>query len=196
MKCIKMLGLLAMTAAALMALAGGASATTITSPTGTDYTGAITAESEGFIKLDGAFVTIECDSHIGSKVQQHGAGVTASGEVLALSFTNCNYPTTIVKRGSLEIHAVNCDVNNECTGTLTSTGAEIAIHTSVGTCVFTTNATHIGSLTPTNETGGNATLDIVGANILRTGGSFLCGAAGTLTGSYKVTTPASLFIDP
>lgn len=194
MKYVKMLGLLAVAVAAMAAFAASASATTLTSPTGTVYTSTIKAESEGTTSLDGAFVTVTCSkSAVEGKVEQHGSGVTVKGNISVLTFTECNFPTTVLKTGSLEAHAV--EAGTEKNGTLTSTGAEISIETSVGTCVFTTNATDVGTLTGTNVTGSNPTLDIASAKIPRTAGNFLCGSSGTWTGSYKVTAPATGWID-
>jgi hypothetical protein len=207
MKYVKILGLLAVAAASLMAFAGSASATTITSPTGTAYTNTITAVSEGATSLDGAFSTVTCKaSHVAGKVESHGSGVTAKGNLTALSFSECNFPVTVEAFGSLEVHPVTTNAENkvvacasgECTGTLTSTGAKVKIHTSVGECVFTTENTDVGLITPTNDTGGTATFDI-GAHgtgkIPRTAGNFLCGSSGQWTGSYSVTVPDSLYID-
>jgi hypothetical protein len=191
MKYAKMLGLLAVAAAALMAFAGTASATVLTSPSGTTYTSTIKAESEGATSLDGAFTTVTCNkSTVEGKVESHGAAVTAGGKISSLTFTECNYPTTVKAAGSLEIHGLGSS-----NGTLTSSGASIEIATSVGTCVFTTTNTDVGTLTGSTTTGGNATLDIASAKIPRTGGNFLCGSSGTWTGAYKVTTPATLIVD-
>jgi hypothetical protein len=210
MRNLKMLGLLAIAGAALMAFVGTASATTLTSPTGTSYTGIVTAESHGTTSLHGAFVTVSCaKSHVEGKIEKHGVGVTVSGKISTLSFTECNFPVTVVKPGSLEVHAINTTPSGSnptihtcttayCTGTLTSTGAEIKIHTSIGECIFTTSNTDIGEITPTNDTGGHATFDIGthGTGVIpRTGGSFFCGSTGQWTGSYTVTTPSTLWID-
>lgn len=198
MKYVKMLGLLALAASALMAFAATASAVTLTSPTGTVYTSTITAESEGTAtELHGSFITVSCKkSHVEGKVEQHGSGVTAKGNISTLSFSECNFPVKVLKAGSLEVHAISCNVNNECTGTVTSSEAEVTIETSIANCLFTTKATDVGTLTPTNDTGGHATLDINSAGIPRTGHSIFCGSAGTWTGSYTVTTPSTLWINP
>ena len=215
MKYAKILGLMAVVAAALMAFAGSASATILTSPKGTNYTNTITAVNEGNVSLDGAFTTVVCTaSHVEGKVEEHGVGKTVKGKIEKLSFGGCNFPVTVNTGGSLEVHAVSEIAGSphnsiqgcvnagqlDCTGTLTSTGAKVTITTSVGTCVFTTNATDIGTLTPSNDTGGAATLDIGGPNgttgrIPRTEGNFLCGNSGQWTGAYTVTTPATLWID-
>jgi polyisoprenoid-binding protein YceI len=196
MKYLKMLGLLAVAAAALMAFAGTASATTPTSPKGTAYTGVYKATA-GLTQLHGSFTTVQCGhSFTEGKIEQHGANVTTKGTISQLTFTECNYSVTVKKLGSLEAHATKVE-NSNADGTVTSTGAEIAIHTSVGECVFTTSGTDIGTgtLTSTATTGGNAKLDIKSASIPRTGGSFFCGSSATWTGSYTVTTPSTLYID-
>jgi hypothetical protein len=186
MKYVKMLGLLAVAAAALMAFAGTASATTITSPSGTAYTGEIKATA-GATELHGSFITVKCNTSAvtGSKVETHGAGVTAKGPVTTLTFSECNFPVKVVKAGSLEVHATSGG-----NGTLTSNGAEITIETSIANCIFTTKETDVGTLTG----GTTAKLDINSASIPRTGHSVFCGGSGTWTGSYTVNTPDTLLV--
>jgi hypothetical protein len=182
MKHVKILGLLAVAAAALMAFAGVATASTLTSPAGTTYTSTIKA-SAGSTSLDGSFTTVTCNkSTTEGKVEQHGASVNAGGNVSSLTFSECNFPTKVVKAGKLEITS---------TSEVISTGAEISIETSVGTCVFTTNNTKVGTFTG----GTPASMDIASAKIPRTGGNFLCGSSGTWTGSYTVNTPSTLLVD-
>ncbi len=196
MKYLKMLGLLAVAAAALMAFAGSAAATVATSPKGTVYTGKYVATSSNS-ELHGSFVTVKCGhSLVEGKVEQHGAGVTTKGPVTYLDFTECNYVVLIHSAGTLEAHATAINGTN-ADGTVTSNGAKIELQTSVGTCIFTTNSTDIGTgtLTSSDTTGGNAVLDVSSAKIPRTGGNFLCGSSGTWTGSYTVTTPSTLYID-
>jgi hypothetical protein len=168
MKYVKMLGLLAVAAAALMAFAGTASATEITSSAGSTPNIVATA---GPTSLDGAFTTVTCtSSEVEGNVESHGSGTAASGEVDTLHFNGCNYPTTVVKNGSLSITGTSPTGD----GTLLSSGAEVVIHTSVGTCNFTTSFTGIGTVTGSNNSG-----------------SFLCGSSGTWTGSYTINSPAS-----
>jgi hypothetical protein len=196
MKYVKMLGLLAVAAAALMAFAGSASATTVTSPEGTLYTGKITAVSHnGHVRLVGPLgIDVQCASHVEGTVESHGAGVTAKGSIGNLSFTACTngYTVTVLSKGSLEVHKVT----GTNTGTLTSTGTEVTVHTPLGfSCIYKTNSTHIGTLTDSKATGGHATLDINAVSIPRTGDSSLCGATGQWSGSYTVTTPSTLILD-
>jgi hypothetical protein len=185
MKYVKMLGLLAVAAAALMAFAGTASATQITSTAGETPTIMATSTNTA---LHGPFSTVTCShSEVVGKVEKHGATVTASGKLTKLTFTGCNYTVTVKTLGSLEVHGTSTTGN----GALTSTGTVVAIHTSVGECVFTTSATPIGEVTGSNHTKGNAVLDIKG-DIPRTGGSFFCGSSGEWTGNYTVGTPSTL----
>jgi hypothetical protein len=175
----------------LVLLNSTASATTVTSPSGTTYTGTIKAESEGAIELHGPFTTVRCNkSSIEGEVEKHGAGVTAGGNVSALTYSECNFPVTVLKNGALEVHNISGTSN----GTLTSSGAEITIATSIGNCIFTTTSTDIGTLTDSSTTGGNATLDTGGFSIPRTGHTFFCGSSGQLTGNYNVTTPSTLYL--
>src|SRR6186997_2246856 len=185
---VKPLRFLALAAITLTASAATVSANPLTSPSGAYYTESLKAESSTFA-LDGSFTTVSCKkSSLEGKVEAD-TEYTASGKLASLAFSECNFPVTVVKPGSLEIEAIG-----EGQGTVRSSGAEIKINTSVGECVFTTSKTDIGTLTGSNSA--NAVLDLSGA-LLRTGGSFLCGPleGNALTGSYKFTTPGTLSVD-
>ena len=185
MKHIKTLGLLAVAAAALMASAGTASATALTSTEGSTPTIKITSSGTSF---DGPFVTVFCGhSYAEASITGHGAGVPASGNISKLEFTSCNFPVTVSKAGSLSFTGTSTTGN----GTLSWSGATFSIHTSVGTCGYTTNNTHIGTVTGSNNTGGHAVLDLTG-KIPRTKGNFLCGSSATWTGSYTFFGPSKL----
>lgn len=191
MKLLQMFALACGAAAILAIFAAPASATQLTSPQGTVYTGTVEAASSG-LAWDGAFTTIKCNSSAWSgQVESHGAAVTTRFNLASLSFTECNYPYTVAKAGSFEIHTANSAVNDG-NGTLTWSGGEINVTTSVGTCIFTTSNTDLGTVTGSD--GANAVLDIT-AKIPRTGGNFLCGSSATLTGSYTITTPSTLTVD-
>ncbi len=211
MKYIKMLGLLAVAAAALMAFAGTASATTITSDTGS--TPALHAEA-GETTLHGVS-TITChNSTVAGTVAAHGSSTTAKGSISTLSFTNCtnnNHVTVLATgtgangTGELEVHTQYTTIKHEDgtvtkilhessngNGTLTSSGTKVTIQvTSLGlSCLFETNNTKIGTVTG----GEHATLDIESAGIPRVGHSIFCGSNGVWTGSYKVNHPTNLTI--
>ncbi|HEX5988906.1 MAG TPA: hypothetical protein VFY75_01665 [Solirubrobacterales bacterium] len=196
MKYVKMLGLLAVAAAALMAFAGTASATYLTSPAGTTYTGTIHAKSEGTTTLHGEAFAVSCAaSTVSGSVEFHSTGTgTAGGKITTLDFSECTFPVTVIANGSLEVHTKTASADGN--GTLTSNGAKITIHGPFGiNCLYETNNTDIGTLTGSKNTGKTATLDIDSSLIPRTGDSAFCGAAGEWTGSYEVTTPDYLDVD-
>ena len=196
MKYVKMLGLLAMAAASLMAFAGTASATTVTSPPGVTYTGHIEASSEnGHVILHASNgVTIECAGFATGSLTSHGAALTASGAISHLTFPGCTGgdTVTVITAGSLEAHAIGGG-----NATLTSNGATItAVDGATGVaCEYTTSNTHVGVVTGATTSTGHATLDINSAKIPRTGDSILCGSTATWTGNYKVNTPTGLTFD-
>jgi hypothetical protein len=195
MKYVKMLGLLAVAAAALMAFAGVASATTVTAPAGTYYTSTISAERDASKSLTlHGIADVTCNkSSVGGKVESHGTGVTAEGKISTLTFTECDHHVQVLKPGSLTVHGIGSGK-----GTLTSSGAEITVEFTTEAfgdvhCVFATNNTHLGTVIPAASSTGHAKLEIESATIPRIG-PFICGSA-QWTGSYKVTTPTGLSID-
>ncbi|MGN6256684.1 MAG: hypothetical protein ACTHN3_02895 [Solirubrobacterales bacterium] len=201
MKYVKILGLFALAAAALMAFAGSASATTLTAPEGTTYTSTIEATSEGHVILENSSIglKVECNSTVEGKVESHGTTVTAVGNISTLDFTNCTngYVVTVLKKGSLEVHTDGETVTGN--GTLTGSGQEVTIHTPLGfSCTYATSGTDLGTVTgytnvsPTSE---HATLDINSVTIPRTNDSALCGSGAFWKGSYKVNTPTKLWVD-
>jgi hypothetical protein len=202
MKYIKMLGLAAVAAAALMAFVGAstASAATLTSPANSVVTVGteIKAENEGKVILDPPFGAIECSvSTVAGKVTNAGGKTgeevthTVSGSIETLTFSSCNATVTVLKKGTLEIHSLG-----NGNGTLTSSGAEVTVQFFGTHCIFATNNTDLGTVTGSSTTGKTATLDI-SATIPRTGGSsgVFCGSTAAWTGAYEVTAPDPLFID-
>jgi hypothetical protein len=199
MKYMKMLGLMAVAAAAMMAFSAVASATVVTSPAGTAYTSTIKAASEGtHVKLTGPLgIAVECASTVEGKVNSHGAGVTAVGTISSLTFTGCTngYTATALKNGAGNFGTLEVHTLTNGNGTLTSTLSEVTVTTPLGfNCIYKTNATDIGTLTGSKTTGKTATLDINAATIPRTGHSAFCGASGSWTGNYLVSTPDYLDI--
>ncbi len=213
MKYVKMLGLAAVAAAALMAFVGASSAsatvlckTEITAsgncPTGwaVPTTEEIHAVSETEKPtLTSTFKTITCDeSTVGGKATTEGsATTTASGPVEALTFTtNCTCTVAVIQRGTLEIHAIG-DTGN---GTLTSNGATVTVQCSsiFGPvhCLYVTENDHMGTLTGSKTTGGTATMDIT-TEVKRettTKEGTLCDEEAIWHAKYKVTTPDTLNI--
>jgi hypothetical protein len=192
---LKVLGIIVCAVVSAMAInVACASANALTSPKGFPYTGFIKAESEGPVTLHG-IAEITCNAGtVEGTVEQHGAGVPVSGELTSMTFSECvgGIHIAIEKAGSLEVNAIEEGPN----GTVASSGAKVTMNfTAFGIkCEYTTSETDLGTLTGTNST--NATFDIESASIPRTGGSIFCGGSGILTGSYKVTTPEALSVDP
>jgi hypothetical protein len=185
MKFVKMLALAATAVAALSIATGTASATVLTSPAGTTYTGAVKA-SGGTVYLHGSFTTISCfrsSLELGSSA--HGAATTAGGKLSNLTFTECNFPVKVLKAGSMEFHALSGG-----SGSVTWNGAEITVETSIANCVFTPSQTQF------TFWGGNFPYIKTGATLIpRTGHSFFCGSTGQYTAEYRVSSPSSLSVD-
>ena len=206
MKYMKMLGLAAIAAAALMAFvgAGTASATTLTAPHGTlvPVGTVITAEAESKVVLDPPFGTIECSkSHVEGKVTDAGsATTTVKGSISTLSFSECNATVHVLKTGTLEIHTDPENQPANGNGTLTSSGTEVTVEFFGTHCIFATSNTDIGTVTGyTNAvtvSKEHATFDI-SAIIPRTAGrsGAFCGSTAAWTGAYTITTPKKLTVD-
>jgi hypothetical protein len=191
MKYLRMLVFLAVTAAVPLLGAATATATTLTAPAGTVYTGTIQTSSEGYLTMHNAVGTISCQVSGEGKVEQHGAGITASGKRSTLHITGCTNGAVhpITTAGVLEIHNLG---NNR--GTVTSNGARVTVTMFGFECGYSTTNTDIGELTGASTPTGHATLHVK-ASIPRTHGSFFCGSSGNLTGAYRITTPTGLTID-
>jgi len=202
MKYLKMLGLAAVAAMALMAIvgAGTASATKLceqnveTGCTSHVLKGSTLAfEAEGTTTLTGPFgeVVDKCKKSTvsGPTTTTGSATETVKGEIKTLTFTECDHPVTTVNTsgvavlGTLEVHKIASSKN----GTVTSNGTTVTLHeTLFGTCHFLTNNTDIGTLRgkddASNTTPGTPTF-LISAKIP----SENCGFSGTWEGSYKYT---------
>jgi hypothetical protein len=189
MKYAKMLGLLLIAAAALMAFAGTASAK-LTSASGTEIAAGtvIKAQSEGATSLGGT-IKLTCQkSTIEETVSAKGG---TSSTVTSLTFTECGANTVSVSTGGTA--AV------ESSGTSKSTNAEVTAltHNILGTvhCIYKTNSTDVGTLTDSSTTGSTARWDIGSAGIPQVATDFGCKDDAVWTGNYKVTTPDFLDVD-
>ena len=201
MRYIKMLGLAAVAAAALMAFvgAGTASATELYDTSGTLGVGTtIHADLEEGTEaiLEAGFGNINCDaSTVHGTISVAGSSTTTtSGPITkgGLTFGNCTGDTvTVLKEGSLEIHHIAGTTD----GTLTSSGAEVTVvnHDTGGThCIYKTDNTDIGRLTSGKST--TATLH-ADAKLIRVPTSFLCASEATRKASYVVTTPHEFWVE-
>lgn len=193
MRYVKILGLLAITATALLAVAPIASATQLTSPGGTVYTGSVEAEAKELSMHGVANYTCKRSPAKGHVVT-HGSSSTAAGVLTSWAFEECSPGhVLILENGTLTIHTQEEGANNN--GIVTSTGAKVeSVSTNMGiTCIYSTNETQIGVFTGSNSK--NATVVVDSALIPRTGGSIFCGSSSEITGTYVITTPSTLSID-
>jgi hypothetical protein len=204
MKYVKMLGLAAIAAAALMAYvgAGTASATalcsTSTSPcTGTKYgvgTEIRASLHNGQAVLTAIFATVKCSESlvVGEVTNAGGASATVVGKITTLAFGTCNCTVTVLANGELEVHYTSAG-----NGTLTGKNSSVTIDCSGVKCIFGTAAagTTIGTVT-----GGNGAIITANANLPYISGdasNFVCTAGsgiGIWKAPYEAFVPSSLFI--
>jgi hypothetical protein len=211
MKYVKMLGLAAVAAAALMAFVGAstASATVLckvqgegsgastgtTCPANQAY-GAGTKIKASLVsgtkaKLKTEFKTIECEesSVEGETSSEGGAGESITGPEGKLSFGKCNCEVKVFKAGTLSTSWISGTHN----GTLTSTGSETTTtcNTIFGSvhCIYVTENDDLGTLTG----GTMAKLD-ANASIPRLPTNGLCSAEANWTAEYTVTAPEPLWV--
>jgi hypothetical protein len=200
MKHLKMLGLAAVAACALMAFVGSASAsaTSLTCGASVCPVGTVLhANSEGHATLHPIIGDIVCNSTVEGTISVAGnSTTTVKGTIpkTGLTFSNCTNKeiVTTLAGGTLELHTIGSSTTE---GTVTSSGAEVTVEAYGFHCIFTTSNTDIGTFTGSSKTGGEATFDI-GATIPRTGGrsGAFCGSSAQWTGSYKIDKPNPLNI--
>ncbi|MGN6662810.1 MAG: RHS repeat-associated core domain-containing protein [Solirubrobacterales bacterium] len=186
-----------LTALGIFGASGTASATTLLCGSGTLCAAGTTikAASEGKVVLDAPFGNVECESTIEGHTTTSGEGGSAGnadGPITALSWSNCGGDTvSTLATGTLSVASAGGS-----NGTLTSKGSRVTvIHLGVH-CIYETSSTSLGTVTGSNTTGANATLDI-SATIPRVGGNggAFCGSSAPWTGSYKFTSPATLNVE-
>ena len=186
MKHLKMLGLFAMAAAALMAFAGSASAATFTAPSGTTYTGTVLASLEGTAFLDAGPFNDTCEKgtvhgHITTNTETH-----ATGPITAMFFEECTVTTkTLSSKGTLTIA--------KGTKAVSGTGVEVTTGAFGFTCIYGMGAgTTLGTA---KNTGSGVTLTISAKLPLQPGSSGGCASPASWTANYVVTTPAASVVD-
>jgi len=183
MRYLKTLTMLVVTAAALTAFAGTASAT-ITSG-GSAYTGEIVATSTNS-ELDGT-IDVRCDHS--SLAGSTTAGATTFA-VTSLTFSECTADTyTAIKNGSLRF---------DSNGTIFWEGTELTVqlHRVVfgfpitTHCIYATSGTDIATLAE-----GTDQINLIGTNIPQKATDSGCGSNAQWTGSYTIVKPGALTID-
>jgi len=198
MKYVKMLGLAAVAAAALMAFVGASSAsasvlckTNVTNacgdawhwPSGTTIAATTETGTKAVLKTTGGAVENECDSTItGSTTNTGSSTETVDGNVAiaGLTWTNCKFePTKTVKGGLLEIH----NIAGTSKGTLTASGFEVTTTLFGISCVYKTgNGLDVGTLTE----GAPATMDV---STVVTSTTFGCPGTANWIAKYVMESP-------
>jgi hypothetical protein len=199
MKYLKMLGLAAISALAMMAVtAGTASATTlevdgVTKNSKVEISASLKAgNSLPLTSTSGGTLFNTCTGstvggHTGTTVEGHSTGpytgATVTGPITTLTFTGCNNNVTPHKMGTLHIEHIKGTTN----GTLRSSGAEVTSYSAIfGTYLNckTGEGTHLGTLTGVG-TGKHASMHVNAA--------LNCGITSALwSGTYTVTSPTGL----
>jgi hypothetical protein len=192
MKYLKILGLAAVAAMALMAFAGTASATKLYSGGTALGTGTqIKADLEGTSVLKSGSTTINTckGGQFFSEITNAGSSsTTVSGPNNTIDFEECENPVHTITPGSLEVHHIAGTTN----GTLTVSGAIIA-NTVFGTSCNYESGT--GKDLGTLNGGTPATISI---NVTVTEAEpkkFICPDTPTWTATFKVTTPSPLTVE-
>ncbi|MGN6203260.1 MAG: hypothetical protein ACTHNY_12780 [Solirubrobacterales bacterium] len=189
MKHAKKLGLLVMTIASLMALAGNASATSVlTSPAGTNLAVGSTLEAtlqNGASSLLKAGIEDTCTQSTAALAVGTNDETHAAGSLTTLSFASCTKDTTTLANGQLTVSD---------NGTVTALNNEVTIKdTGLGiSCVYGGGVT--GTALGTLVGGTPAKLQVSTTHLKKISGGFFCSSEGTWTASYIITKPTSLFV--
>lgn len=190
MKHLKMLGLTAVMAAALMALVGVgmASATTLTGVGGAVLKTGTTIHvvSSGTNTMTTSFLNIQCNTSKAAGKTSNETGTAITIEVTERTTEGCNCEVVVLKTGTLSI-----TWSSSSSGTVKSSGAEITATCSTifGNvhCIYATNNTDMGTLV-----GGTTATLSTSADIPRLTTNALCAEKGTWDATYKVDNPDTL----
>src|SRR5690349_740845 len=199
MKYLKMLGVAAVAAAALMAFlgAGSASATVICKnnlntekssepyPEGTKGKASAVSSIQA-ATTEGTVLSTCTGSVVESTLENAGsATTTVKSGVSSITWSGCTVTTDTINGGFAELHHIAGTDN----GTLTTFNTEVTINTGLfGSCVFTSgNGTDVGTTVGGNP--GSLTL-----NTVFTRKSGLCPTSLRVTGKYAATEPKNAWV--
>jgi hypothetical protein len=208
MKQLKMLGVAAVAALALMAVIGSATASAkvcSTAGTGTacgasdgnEYTGAFSATATN-ATLTSGFVTVSCTDSVATGDITNSA--TGAGTITGLTFSGCTH--NLGSGGCTASTTASTTAPWAATVThTTGTNGTLAVKTVTGefTCTI------LGSAVKCIYKAGEATAVVTGAEPAvvkatsvalekEAGSNGLCSNEGTWSGTYTVTSPTSLFV--
>jgi hypothetical protein len=219
MKYVKMLGLAALAAAALMAFVGASSASaTVLCLTEGVKNGGVTgttcpegwalststevhAVNEGTGVLTTTFKNIECKkSTITATLEEeenakHRAPLTLTEKSKGLTFEECNCEVVVLNSGTLEVEWIEGTHD----GIIYSKNAEVTAECSTVFgkvhCIYSTGAgTELGKATSTATTGKTPTIDITEAVIPRLATNSLCAEQAKWDAKYEITDPDALWV--
>jgi hypothetical protein len=201
MKYLKILGLAAVAAMALMAFgAGTASATKLCKNNlsttacsehygvGTVVEGTLTG-SAVLETLGGSTIDTCTGSTMSGKTSNTAAtGEEVKGSIETLSWTGCTFPTSTVTKGALDIGHISGTDN----GTLTATNTEVTINSGIfGHCIYGAPATGLDLGT---VIGGHPPKITINAIVPLIKGEGFCPTEARWTASYTVTKPTMFWV--
>jgi hypothetical protein len=207
-KHLKMFGLAAMAAMALMAFAGvgSASATVLChkAETPCSQKWSVGTEPEFIVRpettarwFSGANTLMSCTGGDlkGTITNAGGSSQTVKIGINTFAWTSCNVGNTTLENGELEVHSISGSTN----GTLTLKGFTTKIETTqYGTCIYTSGATGVDLGTLTASKTGQAIIDIIVVLTKKEGSSFLCPTTIEWWEEWTQTKPSEtpLFVEP
>jgi hypothetical protein len=195
MKTIRILGLAAVAAMAVMAFAGTASASASltarvcegetrrencrVATNGTTFT----AESTNVTLSNGA-LTNTCTMVVEGKItdnQSTSGADPLAGEVTGASFTSCSLASVTSQRLPWGLETSEAEFPN---GKVRGAHVTLAVGGLIGNCRFQEDATHTITMQWNNGMPSSVTL---GGTMARVGGSSLCGGEGSISGTVGLT---------
>jgi hypothetical protein len=190
MKHLKMFGITAFAAMALMAVigAGTASATTlyvggVAQNKSVSGVATLTSGSTAVLKDESGTTTDTCNTaQVSGSTVSPFSGTTVGGPVSSLSISGCTHTTKVLKNGSSKIDA---------SGNVTSAEAEVTVVSTVfgiSAVCKTGTGTKAGTFSGTNDTTKHATV------VVDVTGTLDCGLLGksSVTANVTVTSPTGL----
>jgi len=196
MKPVRVLGVIALMTAALLALIGAGSAsatvlctnssctTTYASGTTIDYTLKSGTTSRLSDTSSNSLATCTGSTVRGKISSESGASISSNLE--SLTWSGCSQTTTTIKNGSLAITWTSGTSN----GSVSSSSSEVTMVVVGVSCTYGTGAgTTLGTLK-----GGEEPVLSISAVVSKTAGSFICPSSGKWTAEYVVTEPHALYV--
>jgi hypothetical protein len=201
MQNLKILGLAAVAAAALTALLGAnpASATVLCKTTqnicGEGWDRGPGARIESSINgtvLFKAGIENTCTKGVATVVTSNTGSDTETvhGPIEELTFENCLCPTTVLKKGEMEIH-----YEGEGKGTITIKNTAVTVNCGGVSCTYggAASGTDLGTLDEPANSSSDAKITI-NASVPKLEGGFLCASTEAWLGEYTVTSPTPLYV--